>query len=227
MKGLIMNDLFSLRKLLRSVAMVFVFFMVLWGAMGQPASGALMIGVLSVSYMLNLFSYDEFYHWDQYAAILPVSSRQLVLARYASFALTSLVATTVAAVYMLVMRVPLDEFVMVVIASLCMQTQKQRISIARVFLKNPPILILDEATSALDNESERHIQKSLEALAKNRTTITIAHRLSTIRNADEIIVITENGIAERGSHQNLLKRNGIYAHYYKMQFEGLETEEMM
>ena len=105
--------------------------------------------------------------------------------------------------------------------------QKQRISIARVFLKNPPILILDEATSALDNESERNIQKSLEALAKNRTTITIAHRLSTIRNADEIIVITENGIAERGSHQNLLKRNGIYAHYYKMQFEGLETEEMM
>ena len=105
--------------------------------------------------------------------------------------------------------------------------QKQRISIARVFLKNPPVLILDEATSALDNESERHIQKSLEALAKNRTTITIAHRLSTIRNADEIIVITENGIAERGSHQNLLKRNGIYAHYYKMQFEGLETEEMM
>lgn len=105
--------------------------------------------------------------------------------------------------------------------------QKQRISIARVFLKNPPILILDEATSALDNESERHIQKSLEALAKNRTTITIAHRLSTIRNADEIIVITENGIAERGSHQNLLKRNGIYAHYYKMQFEGLETEEIM
>lgn len=98
MKGLIMNDLFSLRKLLRSVAMVFVFFMVLWGAMGQPASGALMIGVLSVSYMLNLFSYDEFYHWDQYAAILPVSSRQLVLARYASFALTSLVATAVAAV---------------------------------------------------------------------------------------------------------------------------------
>lgn len=102
--------------------------------------------------------------------------------------------------------------------------QKQRISIARVFLKNPPILILDEATSALDNESERHIQKSLEELAKNRTTITIAHRLSTIRNADEIIVITEKGIAERGSHNNLLSRNGIYAHYYRMQFEGLENE---
>ena len=105
--------------------------------------------------------------------------------------------------------------------------QKQRISIARVFLKNPPILILDEATSALDNESERHIQKSLEELAENRTTITIAHRLSTIRNADEIIVITENGIAERGTHHDLLKRGGIYAHYYKMQFEGLETEDMI
>ena len=75
--------------------------------------------------------------------------------------------------------------------------QKQRISIARVFLKNPPILILDEATSALDNESERHIQQSLEKLSKNRTTITIAHRLSTIRNADEIIVINNEGIAER------------------------------
>lgn len=105
--------------------------------------------------------------------------------------------------------------------------QKQRISIARVFLKNPPILILDEATSALDNESERHIQRSLEALAKNRTTITIAHRLSTIRNADEIIVITENGIAERGAHKELLNKNGIYAHYYKMQFEGLETDDMI
>ena len=101
--------------------------------------------------------------------------------------------------------------------------QKQRISIARVFLKNPPILILDEATSALDNESERHIQKSLEELAKDRTTITIAHRLSTIRNADEIIVINNEGIAERGTHRQLMERNGLYAHYYKMQFEGLET----
>ena len=100
--------------------------------------------------------------------------------------------------------------------------QKQRISIARVFLKNPPVLILDEATSALDNESERRIQKSLEELAKNRTTITIAHRLSTIRNADEILVVTEDGIAERGTHKELLQKNGIYAHYYKMQFEGLE-----
>ena len=94
--------------------------------------------------------------------------------------------------------------------------QKQRISIARVFLKNPPILILDEATSALDNESERWIQKSLEELSRNRTTITIAHRLSTIRNADEIIVITEDGIAERGTHESLLEKGGIYAHYYNM-----------
>ncbi len=94
--------------------------------------------------------------------------------------------------------------------------QKQRISIARVFLKNPPILILDEATSALDNESERWIQKSLEELSKNRTTITIAHRLSTIRDADEIIVITEDGIAERGTHAELLEKNGLYATYYNM-----------
>ena len=100
--------------------------------------------------------------------------------------------------------------------------QKQRLSIARVFLKNPPILILDEATSALDNESERYIQKSLEELAQNRTTIVIAHRLSTIRNADEIIVITDEGIKERGNHQELLEIEGIYAHYYRMQFEGLE-----
>ncbi|MBM6803924.1 ABC transporter ATP-binding protein, partial [Mediterraneibacter glycyrrhizinilyticus] len=92
--------------------------------------------------------------------------------------------------------------------------QKQRISIARVFLKNPPILVLDEATSALDNESERWIQQSLEELSEGRTTITIAHRLSTIRNADEIIVITEDGIAERGTHESLLQQNGIYAHYY-------------
>ena len=94
--------------------------------------------------------------------------------------------------------------------------QKQRISIARVFLKNPPILILDEATSALDNESERWIQQSLEELSRDRTTITIAHRLSTIRGADEIIVITEDGIAERGTHESLLSKGGLYAHYYNM-----------
>lgn len=103
--------------------------------------------------------------------------------------------------------------------------QKQRISIARVFLKNPPILILDEATSALDNESERHIQKSLEALAKDRTTITIAHRLSTIRNADEIIVISEHGLEERGDHDTLMKQDGVYAKYYALQFVGLDFDE--
>ena len=94
--------------------------------------------------------------------------------------------------------------------------QKQRISIARVFLKNPPVLILDEATSALDNESERFIQRSLEELAKDRTTITIAHRLSTIRNADEILVVADCGIAERGTHEELLELDGIYARYYDM-----------
>lgn len=89
--------------------------------------------------------------------------------------------------------------------------QKQRISIARVFLKNPPILILDEATSALDNESEHYVQESLAELAKGRTTITIAHRLSTVRNADRIIVLTENGIEEEGTHEELIKKGGIYA----------------
>lgn len=92
--------------------------------------------------------------------------------------------------------------------------QKQRLSIARVFLKNPPILILDEATSALDNESERLVQKSLEDLSVGRTTVTIAHRLSTIRNADTILVLTENGIAERGSHRELMDKKGIYYELY-------------
>ncbi len=100
--------------------------------------------------------------------------------------------------------------------------QKQRISIARIFLKDPKILILDEATSALDNESERYIQKSLEELAKDRTCITIAHRLSTIRNADEIIVIGDKGIEERGTHKELLEKGDVYAKYYRLQFEGLE-----
>ncbi|MCB2313441.1 ABC transporter ATP-binding protein/permease [Clostridium tagluense] len=101
--------------------------------------------------------------------------------------------------------------------------QKQRLSIARVFLKNPPILILDEATSALDNESERYIQSSIEKLSKDRTTIVIAHRLSTIKKSDEIIVINDEGIQERGSHSELLKNEGMYAYYYNMQFEGLDS----
>ena len=99
--------------------------------------------------------------------------------------------------------------------------QKQRISIARVFLKDPPILIFDEATSALDNESEAAIQKSMQDLAKGRTTITIAHRLSTIRGADRILVIDGHRVAEQGSHEELMALNGIYANYYNMQFEGL------
>ncbi|MCY9670777.1 ABC transporter ATP-binding protein/permease [Paenibacillus alginolyticus] len=97
--------------------------------------------------------------------------------------------------------------------------QKQRLSIARVFLKNPPVLILDEATSALDNESESIIKESLESLAKGRTTIVIAHRLSTIRNAERIIVLTEDGIVEQGTHEALLARDGVYAHLYSKQFE--------
>ena len=94
--------------------------------------------------------------------------------------------------------------------------QKQRISIARVFLKNPPVLILDEATSALDNESERLVQQSLEALAKGRTTFTIAHRLTTVRGADRILVLTEDGIAESGTHEALLQQGGLYAELYQM-----------
>lgn len=98
--------------------------------------------------------------------------------------------------------------------------QQQRISIARIFLKNPPILILDEATSALDNATEILIQKSLERLSKGRTTLVIAHRLSTIQNADEIIVLTDKGIQERGNHKSLLEKDGIYADLYNSQFSN-------
>ena len=98
--------------------------------------------------------------------------------------------------------------------------QKQRISIARAFLKNPPILILDEATSALDNVTEMQIQESLAELSKGRTTIVVAHRLSTIKNADEIMVVTKNGIEEKGTHQQLMAiENGIYADLYERQFK--------
>ncbi len=99
--------------------------------------------------------------------------------------------------------------------------QKQRLSIARVFLKNPPILIFDEATSALDNESEKVVQESLEKLAKNRTTFVIAHRLSTIRNAEKILVLTDHGIEESGNHLSLMEKNGIYRSLYDMQFGPL------
>jgi ATP-binding cassette subfamily B protein len=99
--------------------------------------------------------------------------------------------------------------------------QKQRISIARMFLKNPPILILDEATSSLDNKSESIIQQSIENLSKNRTTLIIAHRLGTIRNAKRIIVLTENGIEEEGTHEELMKRKGVYYNLYNYQQENL------
>lgn len=99
--------------------------------------------------------------------------------------------------------------------------QKQRLSIARVFLKNPPILIFDEATSALDNESEKVVQESLEKLSENRTTFVIAHRLSTIRNAQNIFVLTDEGIIESGNHHELLNKNGLYSKLYNMQFESL------
>lgn len=101
--------------------------------------------------------------------------------------------------------------------------QKQRVSIARLFLKNPPILILDEATSALDNETEVQIQKSLEELSQGRTTLVIAHRLSTIKNADEILVLTNEGVSERGSHELLLSKEGIYSKLYNSQFKNLNN----
>ena len=99
--------------------------------------------------------------------------------------------------------------------------QKQRLSIARVFLKNPPILILDEATSALDNATEALIQASLSELCRGRTTLVVAHRLSTVRHAGEIVVLTEHGVEERGTHAALLRAGGLYASLYQAQFEGL------
>ena len=104
--------------------------------------------------------------------------------------------------------------------------QKQRVAIARVFLKNPKILILDEATSALDNESEEAVQESLEELARGRTTIIIAHRLSTIKHADEIATVEHGRVVERGAHEELLARGGTYARYYRMQFEGARAHEL-
>ena len=102
--------------------------------------------------------------------------------------------------------------------------QKQRLSIARVFLKDPSILVLDEATSALDNTTELMIQQSLDELCKGRTTIVVAHRLSTIKNADEIAVISRGQIVEHGTHEELMEKNGEYAALYRLQFRDQETE---
>ena len=99
--------------------------------------------------------------------------------------------------------------------------QKQRVSIARAFLKNPSILVLDEATSALDNVTEMQIQTALEKLSEGRTTLVVAHRLSTVKNADEIIVLSSDGIAERGTHAELMAKNGVYATLYNYQFRSL------
>jgi ATP-binding cassette subfamily B protein len=104
--------------------------------------------------------------------------------------------------------------------------QKQRISIARVFLKNPPLLILDEATSSLDNETELKIQQSLEKLSKGRTSLVIAHRLSTIKNADEILVISGEGIMERGKHEELIQKDGYYSKLYHAQFKGYLPDDI-
>ena len=96
--------------------------------------------------------------------------------------------------------------------------QKQRVSIARAFLKNPPILVLDEATSALDNATEMQIQSALNELSKGRTTFVVAHRLSTVKNADEILVVENGNITERGTHETLAAGNGLYAKLYRCQF---------
>ena len=102
--------------------------------------------------------------------------------------------------------------------------QRQRIAIARIFLKNPPILILDEATSALDNETEALIQEALFELSRDRSALVIAHRLTTVRRAHRILVLTDDGIVEEGTHKQLLKRGGYYARLYRAQFDGLVPE---
>ena len=121
MKGFLLNDLFSIRRLLKSIAIVYLVFMVAWGAVGKPQMPALMLGIMSVSYMGNLFSYDEFYHWEKYQRVIPLSVRQVVLARYLSFGIAALVTLVLGLMYLLVMRVPLYEIGVILMGTAAMQ----------------------------------------------------------------------------------------------------------
>lgn len=121
MKGFLLNDLFSIRRLLKSIAIVYLVFMVAWGAVGKPQMPALMLGIMSISYMGNLFSYDEFYHWEKYQRVIPLSVRQVVLARYLSFGIAALVTLVLGLMYLLVMRVPLYEIGVILMGTAAMQ----------------------------------------------------------------------------------------------------------
>ena len=121
MKGFLLNDLFSIRRLLKSIAIVYLVFMVAWGAVGKPQMAALMLGIMSISYMGNLFSYDEFYQWEKYQRVIPLSVRQVVLARYLSFGIAALVTLVLGQMYLLVMRVPLYEIGVILIGTAAMQ----------------------------------------------------------------------------------------------------------
>lgn len=121
MKGFLLNDLFSIRRLLKSIAIVYLVFMVAWGAVGKPQMAALMLGIMSISYMGNLFSYDEFYHWEKYQRVIPLSVRQVVLARYLSFGIAALVTLVLGLMYLLVMRVPRYEIGVILMGTAAMQ----------------------------------------------------------------------------------------------------------
>ena len=121
MKGFLLNDLFSIRRLLKSIAIVYLVFMVAWSAVGKPQMPALMLGIMSISYMGNLFSYDEFYHWEKYQRVIPLSVRQMVLARYLSFGIAALVTLVLGLMYLLVMRVPLYEIGVILMGTAAMQ----------------------------------------------------------------------------------------------------------
>lgn len=121
MKGFLLNDLFSIRRLLKSIAIVYLVFMVAWSAVGKPQMPALMLGIMSISYMGNLFFYDEFYHWEKYQRVIPLSVRQVVLARYLSFGIAALVTLVLGLMYLLVMRVPLYEIGVILMGTAAMQ----------------------------------------------------------------------------------------------------------